>query len=158
MIYVNLLVQILANRPKIRSNVYRRLVGEPFILDEEHDGCENNELLSGLTSNKNGPNGTHLVRIWKSGIVLKRKYFHSRTNWYSNKARCASVQLLKDSTVKLILLPGDVCKNPGPTSVTHQCSVCQKNIAERHRTVSCDTSQLWCHIKCGKISVNNTSR
>ena len=57
LIYVNLLVQILANRPKIRSNVYCRLVRKPFILDEVHDGCENNELLSGLTSNKNGPDG-----------------------------------------------------------------------------------------------------
>ena len=47
LIYVSLLVQIVANIFKIRSDLYRRLVGEPFILDEDHDGCENNELLLG---------------------------------------------------------------------------------------------------------------
>ena len=51
------------------------------------------------------------------------------------------------------MLPGDISENPGPTSVTHQCSVSQKKVAERHRAVSCDTCQLWCHIKCGRISV-----
>ena len=70
------------------------------------------------------------------------------------KQRCASVQLLKDSTIKLILLAGHISENPGPTSVTHQCSsVCHKKVAERHRAISCDTCQLWCHIKCGRISV-----
>ena len=133
--------------------MYRRLVGEPFILDEEHDGCENNGLRLGLTLNNKGPYGGHLGRIWTSGKVLKRKYFRSRINRYSDKTRCASAQLLKDSTVKLILLAGDICENTGPTSVTHLCSVCQKKVAERHRAVSCDTCQLWCHIKCGRISI-----
>ena len=153
LIYVTLLVQIVANISKIRADLYHRLVGEPFILDEEHDGCENNGLLLGLTLNNKGPYGGHLERIWTSGKVLKRRYFHSRINQYSNKTRCASVQLLKDSTVKLILLAGDICENPGPTSVAHQCSVCQKKVAERHRAVSCNTCQLWCHIKCGRISI-----
>ena len=31
--------------------------------------------------------------------------------------------------------------------------VCQKKVAERHRAVSCDRCQLWCHIKCGRISI-----
>ena len=63
LIYVSLLVQIVANIFKIRSDLYRRLVGEPFILDEEHDGCENNELLLGLTLNNKGLYGGHLGRI-----------------------------------------------------------------------------------------------
>ena len=103
--------------------------------------------------NNKWPYGGHLGWIWASSRVLKRRYFHSRINRYSDKTRCASVQLLKDSTVKLILLAGDICENPGPTSVTHQCSVCQKKVAERHRAISCDICQLWCHIKCGRISI-----
>ena len=71
LIYVSLFVQILANISKIRSDVFSRLVGEPFTLDEEHDGCENNGLLSGLTLNKKGPYGGHLGRI--SSKVLKKE-------------------------------------------------------------------------------------
>ena len=73
----------------------------------------------------------HLGWIWASGRVLKWGYFHGRINRYSDKTRRASVKLLKDSTVKLILLAGDICENPGPTSVTHQCSVCQKKSSRK---------------------------
>ena len=55
LICVSLLVQIVGNISNIRSVLYRRLVGEPFMLDEEHDGCENNGLLLGLTLNNKWP-------------------------------------------------------------------------------------------------------
>ena len=146
LICVSLLIQIVGNISKIRSVLYRRLVGEPFILDDEHDGCENNGLLLGLTLNNKWPYGGHLGRIWTSDKVLKRRYFHSRINRYSDKTRCASVQLLKDSTVKLILLAGDIWENPGP-NFCYTSMFSMSKVAERHRAVSCDTCQLWCHIK-----------
>ena len=86
----------------------------------------------------------------------KRKYHQSRINRYSNTTRCSSIQQLKDSTVKQLILAGDVSENPGPVptqvGLIHSCSVCTKTATARHRAILCDTCQLWCQIKCGSIS------
>ena len=107
-------------------------------------------------------NGSHLGAIWTLTKTLIRKYHRSRINRYSDTTRCSSIQLPKDSTVKQIILAGDVSENPGPVPTQvgqiHPCSVCTKTVTARHRAVLCDTCQLWRHIKCGSISAKAYSK
>ena len=162
LIIFSLFVQILINTPKITSNTSCRLVGEPSIPDEWHDGRRNNGLHNCFSLDKNVTNGGHLGAIRTSTKTTKRKYHRSRINRHSDTTRCSSIQLLKDSTVKQLILARDVSENPGPVptqvGLIHSCSVCTKTVTARHRAVLCDTCQLWCHIKCGSISAKAYSK
>ena len=52
----------------------------------------------------------------------------------------------------LLILGGDICKDPGP--IKDPCSVCGKCIAKTHRALSCDGCKKWYHIgiKCGNVN------
>ena len=52
----------------------------------------------------------------------------------------------------LILTSGDIETNPGP--IKDPCSICLKTVTSRHRAVSCDSCNLWSHIKCTHMSLN----
>ena len=52
----------------------------------------------------------------------------------------------------LILTLGDIQTNPGPTK--DPCSICLKTVTSRHRAVSCDSCNLWSHIKSTHMSLN----
>ena len=110
--------------------------------------------------------GRHL-RKWNTAgtVVIKRRYHGSRICRYSNTSSSVSLQLLKDCTIKQVLNCGDVHPHPGPTTVEDPCSVCKESVKGKHKAVSCDICQLWCHTKCGRISnseyntmINTTDR
>ena len=113
-IIFNLFVQILINTPKITSNISYRLVGELNIPAEWHDGRPNNGLHTYFILDKNVTSSSHLGAIRTSTKTTKRKYHRSRINGYSDTTRCPSMQLLKDSTVRQIILAGDASENSGP--------------------------------------------
>ena len=71
LIIFNLFVQILINTPKITSNTSCRLVGEPSIPDEWHDGRRNNRLHTYFSLDKNVTNGSHLGAIRTSTKTIK---------------------------------------------------------------------------------------
>ena len=61
-----------------------------------------------------------------------------------------------DSTSQLTRLTtsGDSSLNPGP----ERCSVCGNSVARNHRSPSCDSCELQCHIKCGLITPREFKR
>jgi hypothetical protein len=52
--------------------------------------------------------------------------------------------MIHESTVKKLVLSGDIELNPGP--VTNPCSVCERSVASKHRAIQCDSCEKWCHI------------
>ena len=57
------------------------------------------------------------------------------------------------SLVFLILSAGDIEINPGP--IKNPCAICLKPVASRHKAVSCDSCNLWAHIKCTSMSTED---
>ena len=84
----------------------------------------------------------------KPGQPNKKRFFGARIAHYASKG-CSTFQVLTDGSISLILA-GDIQTNPGPTR--NPCSACQKAVTKNHRALSCDSCELWCHIKCGNFS------
>ena len=50
----------------------------------------------------------------------------------------------------LLLLCGDIESNPGP--VQFPCGVCEKDVRDNQRAISCDGCDTWWHFKCITMS------
>ena len=75
----------------------------------------------------------------------------------SNKRLSISKKSKSNVNVTLILLCGDVHKNPGPNPA-FTCSNCQREITDYTAAMKCDTCKQWCHDKCGNmITANQTT-
>ena len=57
---------------------------------------------------------------------------------------CATYQLMKESSIRQVVLSGDIHVDPGP--VRFLCSVCKEPVAATHRAAECDSCHQWCHI------------
>ena len=81
-----------------------------------------------------------------------KQFLSLRIAYYSNSI--AAFQVIR------LLSSGDICPNPGPTlrGDTAACSVCKKTVARNHRAINCDLCNLWCHIKCGKVTPTEYKR
>lgn len=84
--------------------------------------------------------GGHIGEPKQSG----RRYLKCRIGYYPNATSSFQIERLITS--------GDICPNPGPATSANKCPVCQRTIAINHRAISCDKCDLWCHMKCGKVS------
>ena len=148
-----LLLQFIANshifKQDIKSGTRRNICDSSEYSDGRNESRLNFELgvKIGLLD------GGHLGKWNTAGtVVIKRRYHGSRISRYSNKSSSVSLQLLKNCTIKQILNCGDVHPHPGQTRLKDPFSVCKKSVKRKHKAVSCDICQSWCHTKCGRIS------
>ena len=90
---------------------------------------------SDITGYRFGVEDSYLYRrhIGKQGNPSrpkKGKYFTTRISLYSTSSSSVTYQLMKDSSIRQIVLSGDVHVDPGP--VRFPCSVCKKPVATTH--------------------------
>ena len=86
------------------------------------------------------------VELFIKLACQRRKYIKRRINYYSNSV----------AQFNILLLAGDIETNP--CDVKNPCSVCAKSVAKNNRAILCDSCQLWCHIRCGRVSLVEYNR
>ena len=138
LIFLNILLLI---TPHTCGNRLHKIKAETFAsnrLENSEDARDINGLY--FTSERNSSLGGHIGNLWPTRNRLKRRFFKRRINRYSSLSICSNVQLLKDSSVILILIAGDIHQHPGP--LKFPCSVCNKSVTSRQKAVECDMPVL----------------
>ena len=149
LIFLNILLLITSHAC---GNRLYKIKAETFAsnhLENSEDAKDINGLY--FTSKRKSSLGGHIGNLLPTRNRLRQSFFKSRINRYSSLSICSNVQLLKDSSVRLILIAGDIHQHPGP--LKFPCSVCNKSVTSRQKAVECDTCQRWCHRGCGRISL-----
>ena len=105
----------------------------------------NNECLV----NNHCLNFLHLGDRKRHGYVQARirrgKFLAPKQPYYSNTMACFQLR-------RLLLSCGDVNSNPGPTTNSVKCFICDRTVARNHRFVNCTMCERTCHIKCGGVT------
>ena len=73
------------------------------------------------------------------------KFLASKQPYCSNTMACFQLR-------RLLLSCGDVNPNPGPTTNSVKCFICDRTVARNHRFVNCTMCERTCHIKCGGVT------
>ena len=149
LIFFNILLLITSHTCGNRSYKIKAEIYASNRLENSEDARDINGLY--FASERNSSLGGHIGNLLPTRNRLKRSFFKSRINKYSSLSICSNVQLLKDSSVKLILIAGDIHQHPGP--LKFPSSVCNKSVTSRQKAVECDTCQRWCHRGCGRIAL-----
>ena len=61
---------------------------------------------------------------------------------------------VKTSLIILLLLSGDIAKNPGPRAPKFPCGMCKKAVKNNCPAIQCDNCNIWIHNKCSGITEN----
>ena len=54
--------------------------------------------------------------------------------------------------ILVLILGGDIEKNPGPKAVKFPCTLCKKEVKKNHKALKCGECKKWNHIECTEMS------
>lgn len=82
-------------------------------------------------------------------LISWKRDTHLRPSYYRGRAQIPT-------HFWLLLLAGDVERNPGP--VRYPCTVCGKAVRSNQRGIFCDGCDQWTHAKCCRIDISEYER